>query len=38
MPTAEGVLWVMGGLDRESAAGDVAGEGTVGWVAVPKIS
>ena len=30
MPTVEGVVWVMGGLQRESAAGDVAGEGAVG--------
>ena len=30
MPTLEGLVWVMGGLQRESAAGDVACEGAVG--------
>ena len=30
MPTVEGAAWVMGGLQRESTAGDVAGEGAVG--------
>ena len=30
MPTVEWAVWVMGGLQRGSAAGDVAGEGAVG--------
>ena len=30
MLTVEGAVWVMGGLQRESAAGDAAGEGAVG--------
>ena len=30
MPKVEVAVWVMGGLQRECAAGDVAGEGAVG--------
>ena len=30
LPTVEGAVWVMGRLQRESAAGDVADEGAVG--------